>query len=325
MRLKIAFHENLRIQPLVDGAVQIEGHEADWNVGHAAQLHLWHLTENACDVFEFSISNFLITKDKPERSHLRWVAIPTFLMKAAMWLDFYVHADSGIRTFADLKGKRIGLPDYQMTAGVWMRIVLRELYGIRPRDISWVNGRTPSQTHGEGVGEHLAPGIELRRLQEGENLNDLLQRGEIDGAYGDSHTAAVSAGPRVSMLPPEVGRQTFADFYGKTGMTPVNHILLMQERLLAEHPDLPMTLYHAFERSKQVAYERARQAAPALLLFPEVDFAQNAAQFGEDPYRPGLAANRRVVQTVVDELLDEGLIRQRPDVDGLFAEATRGT
>ncbi|HLH21236.1 MAG TPA: hypothetical protein VK066_01840 [Chloroflexota bacterium] len=328
MQLKLAFHQNPRIQPLVDGTVPLDGYEMDWHVGHAAQLHQWHLQENACDVFEFSISNYLITKDKiaqGERTHLRWLAIPTFLLKAAMWLEFYVHADSGIRTFADLGGKRIGIPDYQMTAGVWMRIVLRELYGIRPQDIAWVNGRTAEHTHGEGTTDNLAPGIELRRLQAGESLNDLLQRGEIDGAYGDSHAAAVTAGPNVRLLPLEIGRQTFRDFYAKTGMTPVNHILLMQERLLEHDPALPRKLYDTFERSKQVAYERARQAAEAYFLFPELTFADAAAEFGADPFPPGLATNRGMVQAVIDELLDEGLIRQPPAVDSLFAPGVRDT
>jgi 4,5-dihydroxyphthalate decarboxylase len=328
MKLKMSFHQNPRILPLVDGTVQIEGHEMDWTVGHAAELHQWHLEQNACDVFEFSISNFMVTKDKirqGERTHLRWLAIPTFLMKAAMWLEFYVHADSGIRTFADLKGKRIGIPDYQMTAGVWMRIVLRELYGIRPQDVSWVNGRTAEFTHGEGTTDNLAPGIELRRLQAGESLNDLLQRGEIDGAYGDSRSAAVEPSEKVRLLPLEIGRQAFRDFYTKTGMTPVNHILLMQERLLEEDPALPRKLYETFERSKQIAYERARQASEAYFLFPEMTFADAAAEFGADPYPPGLATNRRMIETVIAEQLDEGLIQQAPDIDALFAPTVRDT
>jgi 4,5-dihydroxyphthalate decarboxylase len=328
MKLKMAFHKNPRIVPLVDGTVPLEGHEMDWHVGHAAQLFHWHLHENACDVFEFSISEYLITKDeirRGQRTHLHWLAIPTFLMRAAMWLEFYVHADSGIRSFADLKGKRIGIPDYQMTAGVWMRIVLRELYGIRPQDISWVNGRTAEFTHMENVTNSLAPGIEVRRLQPGESMNDLLQRGELDGAYGDTAAAAVEPSDKVRRLPLEMGRQVFRDFYTKTGMTPVNHVLLMQERLLEEDPALPTKLYHTFERSKQVAYERARQAAEAYFLFPELTFADAAAEFGTDPYPPGLATNRRMVQTVIDELLDEGLIRQPLEVDTLFAPSVRNT
>jgi 4,5-dihydroxyphthalate decarboxylase len=328
MKLKMAFHKNPRIVPLVDGTVPLDGYEMDWHVGHAAQLFHWHLHENVCDVFEFSISEYLITKDeirRGDRSGLRWLAIPTFLMKAAMWLEFYVHADSGIQTFADLKGKRIGIPDFQMTAGVWMRIVLRELYGIRPQDIAWVNGRPPEATHMQNVTNSLAPGIEVRRLQPGERLNDLLQSGEIDGAYGDNSSANVEASDKVRKLPFEIGRQTFRDYYAKTGLTPVNHILLVQEQLLQEDPALPMKLYDTFERSKQVAYERARQAAEAYFLFPEMTFADAAAEFGADPYPPGLTTNRRMVQTVIDELLDEGLIRQPPQIDALFAPSVRGT
>jgi 4,5-dihydroxyphthalate decarboxylase len=328
MKLKMAFHKNPRIIPLVDGTVPLEGHEMDWHVGHAAQLFHWHLHENACDVFEFSISEYLITKDelrRGDRTGLQWLAIPTFLMKAAMWLEFYVHADSGIRTFADLKGKRIGIPDYQMTAAVWMRIVLRELYGIRPQDISWVNGRPPESTHMQNVTKSLAPGIEVRRLQPGESMNDLLQRGEIDGAYGDSASANVEASETVRKLPFEIGRQVFRDYYTKTGLTPVNHVLLMQERLLEEDPALPTKLYGTFEQSKQVASERARQAAEAYFLFPEMTFADAAAEFGVDPYPPGLATNRRLVETVITELLDEGLIRQPLEVDPLFAPPVRNT
>ena len=325
MHLKVAFHHNPRIQPLVDGAVELEGYELDWTVGHAGKLHLWHQTENACDVFEFSLSNLLITKDRPERSHLEWVAVPTFLLKATMWLKFLVHADSGVRGFADLKGKRVGVPDFQMTAALWMRIVLRELYGIRPEDISWVNGRGPAQTHGDGATDYVAPGIQIRRLAEGESMNELLQRGEIDAAFGDVSTAPVSVGPNVRQLPMEDCRQTIADYYAKTGISPVNHVLLMQAQLVRERPELPMLFYRALERSKQQAYEHARQAAGAYLLFPEVDFARNAREFGEDPYPPGLAANRRMVQAVIDESFAEGLIRSRLTPESLFAAGTQDT
>jgi 4,5-dihydroxyphthalate decarboxylase len=305
--------------------VRIEGYDCEWEVGHASELHARHLNENVFDVFEFSISNLFITRDKPERSHLRWLAIPTFLLKADPFLSIYVHEDAGIRSFADLKGKTFGMPDYQMTAAVWMRIVLREMYGIAPQDMGWVNGRPPSQTHGQGVAQDLAPGIELRRLAEGEKLNDLLQRGEIQAAFGDGKGCPVAAGPKVHELPPEAGWQLFADYRRKTRTTPVNHVLLVQEHLVASDPGLPMKLYDAFDRSKQEAYRRAREAAAGLLLFPEQAFQQNAAAFGEDPYPPGFRANRRMLQSVVDELVSEQLISKRPGVESIFAPTTLDT
>jgi 4,5-dihydroxyphthalate decarboxylase len=323
--LKVAFHVNPRIRPLVDGAVRIDGYDCDWTVGHASELHARHLNENAFDVFEFSISNLFITRDKPERSHLRWLAIPMFLLKADPFLAVFAHRDAGVRTFADLKGKTFGMPDYQMTAALWMRIVLREMYGITPQDMAWVNGRTPSQTHGQGVAENLAPGIELRRLPEGQKLNDLLQRGEVQAAFGDGAACSVGAGPNVDEVPPEVGWHLFADYRAKTGTTPVNHVLLVQEHMVKADPDLPMKLYDAFERSKLEAYRRAREEAAGLLLFPDQAFRQNAAAYGDDPYPAGFKANRRMLESVVDQLVSEQLISKRPAVESIFAPSTLST
>jgi 4,5-dihydroxyphthalate decarboxylase len=329
MRLKCAFSNNPRVQPLVDGTVRIEGAECEWQRGSPASLHLKHMKDDACDVFEFSLSNFLIVRDRPEqRERLRWQAIPIFLSKATMWLhlNIYAHVDSGIRSLADLKGKRFGVPDFQMTAAVWMRIVLRHLYGITPQDVDWVNGRPASHTHGQGATDYLAPGIRLQRLDGHESLNDLLQRGEVDAAYGDNDSADVKPSSAVRPLfAPGDATSIIGEFRAKTGITPVNHVLMMQERLAEQHPDLPMKLFRAFEQSKQEAYRRAHQAAGGYLLFPHDHFAKVAELFGEDPYPSGLAANRLMLKTVAEEVYSEGLVRELPDTELLFAEATRGT
>jgi 4,5-dihydroxyphthalate decarboxylase len=329
MRLKCAFSNNPRVQPLADGTIRIEGVECEWQRGSPANLHLQHLTDDSCDVFEFSLSNFLIVRDRPERrERLRWQAIPIFLSKATMWLrqNIYAHVDSGVRSLADLKGKRFGVPDYQMTAAVWMRIVLRQLYGIAPEDIHWLNGRPPSHTHGEGTTDYLAPSIRLQRLDGRESLDDLLQRGEVDAAYGDNDVADVK--PSASVRPlfaPGDATEIIAAFRAKTGITPVNHVLMMQERLIEKHPELPMKVFNAFEQSKQEAYRRARQAAAGYLLFPDEHFAKMAALFGEDPYPSGLAANRLMLRTVAEQVYSEGLVRELPDIESLFAADTRGT
>ena len=329
MRLKCAFSNNPRVQPLIDGAVGIEGAECEWQRGSPANLHLRHLKENSCDLFEFSLSNFLIVRDRPERrEQLRWQAVPIFLSKATMWLrqNIYVHVDSGIRTLADLKGKRFGVPDFQMTAAVWMRIVLRQLYGITPEDIFWVNGRPPSHTHGEGTTDYLAPGIRLRKLDGSESLDALLQRGEVDAAYGDNDIADVKPSASVRRLfAPGDATEIIAAFRAKTGITPVNHTLMMQERLVQQHPELPMKIFHAFEQSKQEAYRRGRQTAAGYLVFPADHFAKMDALFGEDPYPSGLAANRLMLKTVAEQVYLEGLVRELPDTESLFAESTRAT
>src|SRR4030042_7092528 len=95
LRLKGSFSPKPRLEPLLDGAIKIPGIEIQWQSGMPRELHLMHLTQNACVIFEFSLSNFMITRDQPsERERLQWTALPIFLSKAFMWLNFYVHPDS---------------------------------------------------------------------------------------------------------------------------------------------------------------------------------------------------------------------------------------
>ena len=329
VRLKAAFSPNPRLQPLLDGTVRIPGVEMDWQFGRPPDLHLASLTENSFDVFEFSLSNLMITRDQPaERERLQWAALPIFLTKAFNWLDrFYVQVNSGISSLADLRGKRVGAPDYHMTAAVWMRIVLRELYGIRPEDIQWFNCRPPGVSHGAGIGETLAPGIRLQRAQQPGELEAMLSRGEFDAAYGDSLTKETFAGTS-SLRPlfrPGEAELVMGQYRRQTGMTPTNHVLIVQQRLVDAYPELASQLYNAFETSKQEAYERARRSAAGYLLFAKDVFAGQAAVFGDDPFPSGLAANRDMLATIARELFAEGLVRCLPDIDSLFCEAMRST
>lgn len=325
MLLKIAFMDNPRLQPLLDGSIRPEGVEFAWEFGHPAALNLRHLTENPFDVFEFSLSGYLVVQDRPQWAHLGWTSIPIFLSKAFLPLELCVNNRSGISSWADLAGKRVGLPDYNMTASIWMRIMLRHLYGIQPADITWINGRRPHQRHSTMIGFHETPlhGVRLLELEEGTSLNELLRRGEIDAAFGDRQVAAISEGPDVRrLLNPEQERQLIEDFARQTGAAPVNHTVVVQQRLLAQHPQLAGELYHAFEAAKQESYRRALQSAEAYLLFPQADFARQADTFGEDPYPSGLAANRVMLDMLSEQLVFEGQIQQRLPVENLFVIPT---
>lgn len=324
MLLKIAFMDNPRLQPLLDGSIRPEGIEFAWEFGHPAALNLRHLTENPFDVFEFSLSGYLVVRDRPEWAHLGWTSIPIFLSKAFLPLELCVNTRSGISGWADLAGRRVGLPDYNMTASIWMRIMLRRLYGIQPADITWINGRRPHQRHSTMIGFHESPphGVRVLELDEGTSLDEFLQRGEIDAAFGDRQVAAISEGPDVRrLLNPAQERQLIEDFARETGAAPVNHTVVVQQRLLAQHPRLAGELCRAFEAAKQDSYRRSLQSAGAYLLFAQTDFARQVAVFGEDPYPSGIAANRAMLDMLIEQLIFEGQIQRRVAVESLFAVA----
>ena len=328
LTLKGACSPNPLLEPLLDGTIKIPGVEIQWQFGPPGELHLLNLTADACDFFEFSLSTFMITRDRPsERERLHWTALPIFLTKAFLWLNFYVHRDAGITSLADLRGKRVGLPDYQMTAAIWMRIVLQELYGIKPAAIEWFNSRPPGVSHGKNVDEVLAPGIVLTQASRADEVEDKLQRGELDAAFADRITiAALTRVPSVRPLfQPGDAAQVMGEYRRKTGITPVNHVMVLQQRLADQHPELPLLLYDACERSKQEAYARARHFAPGYLLFASDVFAQQAAVFGDDPFPAGLAANKDMLATLAQASRNEGLLTNLPDISTLFCEALRST
>ncbi len=327
MHLKVAFMSNPRLQPLVDGSIHLEGVELDWTLGHPASLHLRHLTENAFDVFEFSLSGYIVLRERPNMAHLEWTAIPVFLSKAFLPLELCVNKNANIHTWADLGGKRIGLPDYNMTAALWMRIILEQLYSIGPGDITWFNGRRASERHSTMIGfSSTPPGVTVHEPDDKASLNDLLEQGEIDAAFGDWAAVPINEGPNVRrLLTTEEGTQLITDFVRKTGATPINHTVIVHKRLLLEQPHLALALYSVLEEAKQESYKRARRASEAYLLFPDADFERQALTFGKDPYPFGLAANRRMLELLLEQLALEGQIEQRESAEYLFAGTTHNT
>jgi 4,5-dihydroxyphthalate decarboxylase len=322
MRLNVAFSHNPRLQPLLDGSIQAEGIEFHWHLDHPTALFLEHLKKNAFDAFEFSLSGYIVAKNRAAWSHLGWIALPIFLSKTFWPLEILVNDQSGICTLADLKGKRVGVPDFNMTAAIWLRIMLKQLYGICPEDITWLNGRRPSQRHSTLLGFKNHPShVVLHEPEEGRSLNELLMRGEIDAAFGDgAYMVPVYEQQHVSrLLSSEQALQILKDFMQHAGITPVNHILVIQEKLL-EQSQLVHLLYDTFETSKQEAYRRARQSANAYLFLPEYAFTQQATLFGEDPYPSGLAANRKMLTMLIEQLLSEGQLSQHIPIENLFAE-----
>jgi 4,5-dihydroxyphthalate decarboxylase len=326
MSLKLTFGHspNPRLQPLIDGAVTLDGVEFDWTFEYPGALFHRQLVENCFDVFEFSISDYLIVTAKPEWQHLGWQALPVFMSKPlGLLLRFYANESSGIRSFADFKGKRLAVPDYGMTAAVWLRIMLRALYGIQAQDITWYNGRPADQRHGRllDIDRNPTSGLTLINLEKHGEVNEMLQRGELDVAMADSVSVPVEETASVRVFStPAVVQAFMADMYRAHKVTPVNHTLVVKRSYLEEDPTLAKRLFAACEASKQEAYRRAREGSQGYLLFPELAFEAQAALFDEDPYPFGVKANRAVLEHIVEQQRIDGFVSQPRDIDSLWLD-----
>jgi 4,5-dihydroxyphthalate decarboxylase len=324
VRLRAAHSPNPRLEPLRDGTVTAKGIELDWTSFGPQQLFHHQLTDNDFDVFEFSISSYMMTKDRPNgQQRWDWLGIPIFLSRAFLALNTHVNVDSHIESFADVKGKRYGVPDFNMTAALWMRAMIEDLYGIRPQDVDWYIGRGQGQSHGLVLGMDQDPPKDVPITWVGVpgKLGQMLIAGEIDATFA-TEAPEITQSPKARPLFNDGGRQFVADFVRKDGFTPVNHTLAVQRRVVEENPWVPEALFEAFERSKQEAYKRDRATG---MLFKGDDAEEQARLFGADPYPSGLRANRAMLQRGMQQSLSEGLIHKPLDVDSLWCESLRGT
>jgi 4,5-dihydroxyphthalate decarboxylase len=325
LRLKGAFSNNPRSAPLVQGAVQIKGVDIQWatKFRNPGELFAAQLRDNAFDVFEFSISDYVIVHSRPS-THWQWTAIPIFLSRALLQMNTWVHVRSGITGVADMKGKRLAVADYTQTAFVWFRAMIDRLYNIQSRDIAWYNGRAGNQSHAVllGLKDNPPPGVSITYLSREDEANEMLQRGELH-AVNAQNIPVDTKSPNVRPLFPDGGRAFMEEFYRAVGFTPVNHLVGIQRHVVEENPWLPEALFDAFERSKEEAYRR--DPATRLIFRGETGMEAGASVFGSDPYLSGLSKNRAMLSMTVVQLLKDGLIRDRLDVDELFWETVRGS
>src|SRR5262245_3798014 len=310
LNLKVGITKNPRFEPLIDGTVKSSKLNLDIVVTTPPELFFRNLKNDEFDVFERSLSEFIIPRVQANADRWQWCALPIFPAKAFLWFTLYVNTASGIRELADFRGKRLGVPDYVMTAALWMRINLRELYNIQSWEISWFIGRIPELSHGGMLGVDTKPpaDVNLTWLSAAQTFDAMLDRGEVDAAYGfaprhdpklfklniDRYGGTPLEGnPRLKKFFTDGGRVVTEAFFKKTAIVPANHVVIAQRRLLEKHPWLAAELFNLFSESKQTAYERTNYTNPTYLYFESNDRKSQAALFGEDPYPYGISKNRR--------------------------------
>src|SRR5689334_24352546 len=185
LKLKVGVTKNPRFEPLVEKTVASPRLDLDITVTTPPELFFRNLKHDEFDVFEMSLSEYLITRERARGDRWQWTALPIFPAKAFVWLGLFVSTQSGIGSLADFKGKRVGVPDYVMTAALWMRIFLRELHDIQSNEVSWFIGRTKELSHGGLLGAEVKPrGVSPTWLTAEQTFDAMLDRSEIDAAYG---------------------------------------------------------------------------------------------------------------------------------------------
>jgi 4,5-dihydroxyphthalate decarboxylase len=343
LNLTVAVTRNSRFEPLIDGTLTSKLLNLQFVVTTPPELFYRNLKYDEFDVFEMSLSEFAITRERGDGVRWQWSALPVFPAKAFVWLGLCVNSDAGIRNLGELRGRRVGVPDYVMTAALWFRSFLKELHGTEPADISWYVGRAKQFSHGAilGFAKDPPPGVSLTWLAEEQSFDRMLDRGELDAAYGFAPRhdpklqtfgnidryggTAISGNPRLRPLFTDGGRQVVIDYFQKTGIVPANHTIVVQQRLLKEHPWLALELFKLFREAKWTAYERAKRWSSAYLYFEGSDVGGQAKLFGDDPFPYGIRENRKMLEILFRNSHQDGLTQKPARIEDLFHLTTLDT
>jgi 4,5-dihydroxyphthalate decarboxylase len=255
------------------------------------------------DICEMAWTTYLCAKDvgKPI------TAIPVFITRNFHHWAIFVNANAGIKAPKDLEGRRVGVNrGYTVTTGVWARGILASEYGVDLDKIAW------TCSDDEHVSEFKPPRNVDYNLM-GKNLKDMLAKGEIDAAVGD---LGADLPPAIKPLIPDAQNAGFA-YHKKTGVYPINHSVVIQDRLLKEQPAIAAELFAAFKAAKALYFTKLESGQG-------LDRADNQALalkkgIGGDPFPFGVAPNRKALETIVRFARDQNAIRKSFAVDELFA------
>jgi len=321
LKLSIAMGDYDRTRAIHDGRVKIDGVDPICMLLSPEEMFFRAFRHQAFDISELSISSYSISVARGEP---HYIAIPVFLSRAFRHTSVYVRNDRGIDQPTDLKGKRIGIAEYQLSANVWIRGILEDEYGLQPTQIEWVRGGMDTPGRPEKIKVDLPAGIKMTEAPAGATLNQMLIDGEIDGFIGPRAPRCFDERhPAVCRLFTDTVAEA-ETYYRKTSIFPIMHVLGLRRSLADAHPWLPGALLKAFARAKQTA-EMAladTSATKATMPFVEDSLARARALMGNDLWSYGLGPNRTVLETFLRYHHAQGLSPRKVNVDELFHPAT---
>jgi 4,5-dihydroxyphthalate decarboxylase len=316
LHLSIAIGNYDRIRPLADGEVQMDGVDPVFMFLSPEEIFFRAFRHVEFDICELSLSSYTL---KTAAQDCPYVAVPIFPSRAFRHNAISVRTDRIARP-EDMKGRRIGIPEYQLTANVWARALLEDQYGVLPSDIKWVRGGLEEPGRVEKIGLSLPADVQIEAAPQTATLSSLLEAGEIDGIIAPRPPSCFGKeGARVGWLFPDPVKAA-TEYFKQTRIFPIMHVLGIRHDLVERHPWLPAAVTKAFSRAKTVAIERLLDpsASKITLPFTEERVREARAMMGEDFWSYGLEANRHVLQTFLRHHHRQGLSPRQLTPDELF-------
>jgi len=320
--ITIATGEYDRIRPLRDGRIPVQGCNVNFLTLPPEELFFRALRGNEFDVCELSLSSYMMALSRGQDTP--YIGIPVFMSRTFRHSAIYVRSDRGIEAPADLKGRRVGVPEYQITAAVWARGLLDDEFGVGPWDFEWFQGGLEQPGRVEKIALALPESIRLSSIPAHETLDSMLRKGELDAVIAMRPPKCFLEGhPQVRRLFPDYQADE-ARYFQRTGIFPIMHLVGVRRHLVQSHPWLANSLFTAFLEAKNEAVRELENIAALPVTFPWLGpFLERTKQvMGADYWPYGVETNRATLDAVVRYAHRHGTTSRQLEVEELFAPTT---
>lgn len=315
--LTLACGDYDRTRAIKDGRVPVEGCAVTYLPLEPEEIFHRAFKHQEFDVCELSFSSYLRTVDAGTSPY---TGVPAFVSRIFRHSGIYIRTDRGIRTPQDLKGRLIGLPEYQITAVVWLRGLMQDEYGVKPTDIRWRQGGIEEPGRTERTPLKPIPGLDLKPIPAGKTLSGMLEDGELDAMFSARAPSCFLRGaPNIGRLFPDY-RSVEKEYYRKTGMFPIMHLIGIKREIAQAHPWLSASLYKAFCQAKAYAMRDVMDVNALQITLPWLvaEAEETAKLMGTDFWRYGVHENAAEIEALTRYSYEQGLVQRKLRVEDLF-------
>jgi 4,5-dihydroxyphthalate decarboxylase len=309
-----------RTRPLLDGRVAVDGVDLTCLDLPVEETFFRMLRHREFDISEMSLSSYTLSlfQEQPP-----FIAIPVFPSRFFRHSCIFVNVDGGIRSPRDLIGKRVGSPEYQMTAPVWIRGMLSDEHQVPVTSMTHVTGGEEQPGRSEKIALELPPAIRVEPIGSGQTLSNLLETGEIDALFTARTPSSFRPGGRVRRLFDEVPTVE-RDYYRRTRIFPIMHTVVIRREVYEQHRFVAQSLYKAYLLAQRLAYQELYETAALSVMLPWLtSHAEEARELmGPDFWPYGLAANLTTLDTFLRYSHEQGLSKRQLTPAELFAPET---
>jgi 4,5-dihydroxyphthalate decarboxylase len=318
LRLTMACWNYDRTRALMDGSVPVDGVDLNCLNLPVEETFFRMLRHREFEIAELSLSSYALSLSRDDPA---FIAIPVFLSRFFRHSCIYVNADSGIREPKDLIGKRIGNPEYQMTAPVWIRGILSDEYGVPVTSATYFSGGEEEPGRPEKIALSLPPEFRLQAIPAHKTLSAMIESGEIDALYTARAPSTFATGSgKVQRLFPNYGQVERA-YFQRTGIFPPMHIVAIRRDVYEKNPWVAQSLYKAFVAAQKHAYADLRETAALKCMLPWLihHVEETEELMGCDFWPYGYQPNLRALSTFLRYHHEQGLSRRLLSPKELFA------